>query len=106
VTWRILRRPDRSECRRLAGTITGCAPSPALLFAARFLVTFSQEDAVSVPEGRLSAWMVIDPVLAMITPCSGLTVAALFAAVWFAPNIVRRSGGPVRQATVVVASGA
>ncbi|MGW8188927.1 MULTISPECIES: DedA family protein [Sphingomonas] len=195
----------------LTDTITGYAASPVLLFAALFLLTFVQEDAVSVTAGLLSARMVIDPVpavaavvlgtvvgdlalyaagrwladtrpvrrlraasgplegrlrrqgllavaaarfvpgtrlpvflgsgvvgtplaastlvislttlawtpglfylgygagehvLAMITPSSGLMVAALLAAVWFAPNIVRRGVSLVRPATAVAAAGA
>jgi membrane protein DedA with SNARE-associated domain len=66
----------------LAETIAGYAASPALLFAVLFLLTFVQEDAVSVTAGLLAGRMLIDPLPALATVVAG-TIAgdvALYAA--------------------------
>lgn len=83
----------------LVESITAQAQSPMLLFAVLFLLTFVQEDAVSVAAGVLAGRMVIDPATAMAAVVAG-TVAgdlALYAAGrWLAET---RLVGRLRVAT-------
>ena len=78
-------------------TLTGLATSPVLLFATIVLLTFVQEDAVTVTAGLLAGRMVVDPATAVTAVVVGTAVGdlALYAAGrWLADSrpVVRLRG--------------
>jgi membrane protein DedA with SNARE-associated domain len=86
----------------LTDTLIGLASSPLLLFVAVVLLTFVQEDAVTVTAGLLAGRMVIDPTLAVTAVVVGTALGdlALYAAGrWLAdtgPVVrLRKATGPL-----------
>jgi membrane protein DedA with SNARE-associated domain len=61
----------------ITDTLTGFAASPLLLFVAIVLLTFVQEDAVTVTAGLLAGRMVVDPLTAVAAVVVGTAVGDL-----------------------------